>query len=600
VQAGAQVAEAGPQDAAPARAVSRSPLLTVTLPVRGDLYDVITRVAAMPGVAAFAFMPLDGTLVEASDSYRVRGEKLRHWYTETVTDGPFKRNIRRNHLPADSLLVVEYRRRPTPGERSAFLGRHRLRPVDPETPDYGETPPELHGMVDFLRCGGKATATVAAISQDTGAAGFVHGAIEALEPPAFDLKIARYFRPRHLQIEFAAGTDPQQVSETLRTRDLRETLRTLGPDSGLAVQVELPRGRALFQSIREIRADRWVRNSGPLEVGSDNEVQLRAGHRFQRETPFRTYEDRNGDIVPLHAIDRLLVITHAAGTSRRDRDRVARELDLTYLPMMQNLGPLEPNLIYEVPAATTARDLAAMIRSREDLRQVVTGAAPGLFDSELMTPVYAPERWLRVAFEPKLPEGEIRALLARYQLVPAMDPDRPAAEDPSLHPGGAFWNYYVSRRIPLVVTAGDPLDVLTRIAREPGVLWAHPFALTPSLDRGSRIFLVATGEGWHQHPKLDPQLSVLVHLWRTTSPEVVRGYAERARIKLVDDRPQVLIQVGDPAPHVLRHLEDRGLAVIGREGDIVFGTADISRLFELADLPEVQSVRQRPPGAGRP
>jgi hypothetical protein len=279
---------------------------------------------------------------------------------------------------------------------------------------------------------------------------------------------------------------------------------------------------------------------------------------------------------------------------------VARELGLTLLPIDQNGGPLEPNLLYQVPAGTTSSAVAASIAAREELKPIVAGAIPGLFDAELLTWVYAPEGWLRVAFEPKMPEAKIRAVLDRHRLVPAVNPDQPAAQDPYLHPKGAFWNYYISRRIPLVAAGGNAMEVVTRVAHEPGVLWAHPYALTPSFDRGSRLFLTGVGGGWHQHAKLDAALNMLVHLERTTSPEVVRGYAERAKITLVNGRARVLVELTDPAGKTVETVEALkagGLEVIDTEGRMIFGVAEIPRLFDLAELPGVlQMVTKIVPG----
>jgi hypothetical protein len=358
----------------------------------------------------------------------------------------------------------------------------------------------------------------------------------------------------------------------------------------VSVHVELPPGAALFQSIREVRADTWVRNAHPSEIATDTEVELRAGHECESEAPRASYVDGTGDTVRLHAIDRTLVLTFAAGASVEDRDKVAREFGLTLLPMNQNLAPLARNLVYQVPSGLRSSDVAAAIKSRADLGGIVTGAVPGLFDCDLKTWVYAPENWIMVAFEPKTPETRVKEILSRYHLVPAADPDRPAAEDPHLYYGGAFWNYYVSRRIPLVVTAGDAMDVLTRIAKEPGVIWAHPHVLRPSFDRSSRLFLTATGAGWYQHTKFDAMLSLLVHLDKTTSPDVVRGYADRAKLRLDGDRAYVIVQVNQAEEPPLGALESRGFRLVDRNDQLLFGTADLRHVTEIADLPGVLAV----------
>ncbi len=571
-------------------------LIKIWVPPGGDLFDELERVSQLEVVQGVGLLDLQSKLSQQNDSYLIGGERRDSWYVHRSLDGGRVTEIRHDFLEIDSLLVVEFEHPLEAAEFAALQAEYGLRAADPETPDYAEIPAELLGVIKVLATDAGAAAIAERLVEERG--DLVRGALPGLLRPSHELRRVQYVRPRNFVLEYPADVDPLAIKLTLQGRDLTEVRRHVDQDRQLlVVEVELAAAAGdLFAGIRGVRTDRQLVNSAPIVIASDNEAQLVAGHRYGRRAPYLSYVDEQEQVVRLYPIDRLAVVTFTAGITAADRQQVAARRGLRLLPVRQNLDLRAPHAVYEVSAGDSSVEVARRCEAAAVADSHLVGAAPVMMDSAIGRLVFAPRGWLRVAFEPKTPQAEIDRLLTLHQLRPALDPNRPVAEDPHLDLRGGFWNFYVSRRMVLIQPPGaDSGDLLTRLNRESAVIWAHPYSKSPALDRGSSLVMRNTGGGWYVHQCLDADLNMLVHLRRTTSWVVVEGYAERARLQLVAGLLPVVIEPrpGTGTREVVEALGSIDFGLEVDDGERLYGYAAVDALGELADLPGVGLVRAK-------
>jgi hypothetical protein len=577
-------------------------LLKVWVPRGDDLFDAMAAASDIDGVLGVGVGDVKSALSEHNDSYLIDGAYRTDWYVLRTSDGGKLVEVRHDYLPVDSLLVVEFERRPSADELAGLLEDYDLRYADPEVPEYDEVPEELAGRIAVLATDGDSRQVCERLRVAPGS--LVRGAMPGLRRPFDELETVSYLRPRDIIVEFTPEVELLQIRLAIQERGLEMTAHRFDDDLELTlVDAALPPDAELFATLRGLRSNLKVLNARPIEVASDNEVQLVAGHRFERREPDLTYVDQDGDTVRLFANPRLVILTFADGTTAGDQGAVAGRLGLRLIGVRQNLNLRDPHVVYEVPAGRTSWDVVDAARAALPELEALVGAAAVMYDPGVQAAVYPPQGWLRVAFEPKSQQAEIDAILAEYALEPPFDPDLPVAQDPYLDMRGNFWNFYVSRRIPLVAEPGRDIGpILTALNREDAVVWAHPYSLTPALDRGSRLVFQNTGGGWYSHDHLDGGLDMLIHLMRTTRPAVVEGFAQREGIQLEDGRLPVIIE---PRPDtdildVELALEATDVEVTANDGTRIYGFANLATLPEVADMPGVGMIRCKESSVGRP